>query len=79
MNIRGETPVATSCVLTLVDPASGRTTNTFSVSGPFSESVFFPGAWRAPPMTITAQCHGKVVRTVENPALGKVDLGKLEP
>ena len=78
MNIRGETPADTSCVLTLVDRATGRTANTFTVSGSFKENVLFPGWW-APPMTIVAQCGGKIVRTVENPALGTVDLGKLEP
>ncbi len=79
MNIRGETPPETPCVIILTDKASGKVANTFNVSGPFRESVFFPGTWRAPPMTLKADCEGKTVKVVDNPNLGEVNLGNLNP
>ena len=77
MTIRGETPAQTSCELTLTDRQSVRVANTFTVSGNFSQGLFFPGTWRAPPMTLTALCGGTIAKTIENPSLGVVDLGKL--
>lgn len=79
MNIRGETSPKTSCVITLTDKASGNVANAFKVSGSFREGVLFPGTWRAPPMTLKAECEGKTVKVVENPELGEIDLGNLEP
>lgn len=79
MNIRGETPPNISCVITLNDKATGKVANTFKVSGPFQERVFMPGAWRAPPMTLTAVCEGETVAVVENPQLGEVNLGNIKP
>lgn len=78
MTIRGETPKSTSCVLTLTDQATGHVANTFTVSGRFSQGVFFPGTWHAPPMTLDAECGGKIVRTISNPSFGDVKLGQLE-
>lgn len=79
MNIRGETPPNIPCIITLTDTASGSVANTFTVSGPFREAVFFPGAWRAPQMTLRAECGGKTLMVVENPRLGEVNLGNLKP
>ena len=79
MNIRGETSPNTQCIITLIDKASGNVASTFKVSGPFREGVFFPGTWRAPQMTLKAECEGKTVKLLENPHLGAIDLGYLEP
>lgn len=79
MNIRGQTPPETSCLITLTDNVSGKVANTFNVSGSFREGVFFPGTSRAPPMTLKADCDGKTVKVVENPKLGEVNLGNLQP
>jgi len=77
LRIRGETPDSEPCIVALIDSSSGRAANTFTVSGSFTENVFFPGAWRAPSMSVTAQCGGKLVKTVQNPSFPELNLGKL--
>ena len=79
MRIRGEAPEDASCVLTLTDQTTGRVANSFTVSGQFSHGIFFPGTWRAPPVTLDAICSGKLVRTVPNPSLGEINLGQIGP
>jgi hypothetical protein len=79
MNIRGETPPNTPCLISLVDKASGNVANTLNVSGPFRESLIFPAAWRAPQMTLRVQCQDQTVKVVENPGFGEVNLGNLKP
>lgn len=79
MNIRGETPPNISCVITLNDKATSKVANTFQVSGLFQERVFLPGAWQAPPMTLTAVCGGKTVAVIDNPQIGEVNLGNIKP
>ncbi|WP_428382109.1 hypothetical protein [Nevskia ramosa] len=78
LRIKGVAP-AEPCTLNLIDEASGRTANTFVVSGPFEQRVMFPGAWRAPKLSIAAECRGKFITTVVNPQFPEVDLGRLEP
>jgi hypothetical protein len=79
LRIRGVAPEKTSCIIKVIDEETGRTANSFTVSGPFEENVFFPGQWRAPDIAVTAECGGKLVSTVLHPDFPEVDLGKIEP
>ena len=79
MRIKGTAPTEPGCLVKLTDAGTGQVANTFMVAGAFEERVFFPGAWRAPGMTISAECGGKTVVSVHNPSFPEVDLGNLEP
>lgn len=68
MRIKGVAPSTPRCVVTLTDAGTGKVANTFVVAGTFEERVFFPGAWRAPGMTVSAECGGKTVVSVQNPS-----------
>lgn len=78
LRIRGEAPEAIPCVVRLIDGKTGEIANEMAVSGIFEKSVLFAGHWRAPEMTVTAECEGKTVLVVENPKFPELDLGNLQ-